>query len=78
MTTATESPKQNIFVRILNMNTSGEVGGRDLPLWRQILLQVLTLLIALEVLFPIMYIVTMSFSPRSERPSTLQLIPTEV
>ncbi len=77
MTTASE-PKKNILVRFLTMNTSNEVGGRDLPLWRQILLQVLTLIIALEVLFPIMYIVTLSFSSSSARPSSLQLIPREI
>jgi len=77
MTTASE-PKKNILVRFLTMNTSNEVGGRDLPLWRQILLQVLTLVIALEVLFPIMYIVTLSFSSSSARPSSLQLIPREI
>jgi len=67
----------NVLVRFLNMNTSGEVGGRKLPLWRQVLFQILTLLILLEVMFPIMYIVTLSFSSKSTRPSSLQLIPTE-
>ena len=38
-------------------------------------MQVLTLVIAIEVLFPIMYIVTLSFSSKSTRPSTLELIP---
>jgi len=60
------------------MNTSKEVGGRDLPLWRQILLQILTLIIAFEVMFPIMYIVTLSFSSKSTRPSSLELIPQEL
>lgn len=60
------------------MNTSSEVGGRDLPLWRQILLQILTLIIAFEVMFPIMYIVTLSFSSKSTRPSSLELIPKEL
>lgn len=77
MTTASE-PKKNLLVRFLTMNTSNEVGGRDLPLWRQILLQVLTLVIAFEVLFPIMYIITLSFSSSSARPSSLQLIPREI
>lgn len=77
MTTASVS-KKNFLVRFLTMNTSNEVGGRDLPLWRQILLQLLTLIIALEVLFPIMYIVTLSFSSSSARPSSLQLIPREI
>ena len=31
----------NPIIRLLNMNTSGETGGRDLPLWRQLLLQLL-------------------------------------
>lgn len=78
MTTLQKSPNKNIFVRILNFNTSREAGGRDVPLWRQILLQVLTLIIAIEVLFPIMYIVTLSFSSKTTRPSSLELIPKEI
>jgi len=76
MTTLTKN--KNIFVRILTTNTSNEVGGRDLPLWRQLLLQILTLIICLEVMFPIMYVITMSLSSKTERPSTLQLIPSEI
>lgn len=78
MSTVTQTPSKNIFVRLLNMNTSREVGGRDVPLWRQILLQVITLIIAIEVLFPIMYIVTLSFSSKTTRPSSLELIPKEI
>jgi arabinogalactan oligomer/maltooligosaccharide transport system permease protein len=78
MTTQSATSKPNILVRILNINTSGEVGGRDLPLWRQILLQLLTLFIAAEVLFPIMYIVTLAFSSKTTRPSSLDLIPKEL
>lgn len=69
---------KNPIVRFLNMNTSKEVGGRDLPLWRQVLLQILTLVIALEVMFPILYIITLSFSSNPSRPSSLQLIPREI
>lgn len=69
---------KNPIIRLLNMNTSGEVGGRDLPLWRQILLQLLTLFIAAEVMFPIMYIITLSFSSKSTRPSSLELFPKEL
>ena len=76
-TTPASSKQKNILVRFLTMNTSREVGGRDLPLWRQILLQVLTVIIAIEVLFPIMYVVTLSLSSKSTRPSSLELIPTE-
>jgi len=72
-----ENKNQNIIVRFLNMNTSSEVGGRKLPLWKQLGLQAVTLLILAEVLFPIMYIVTLSFSSKTTRPSSLQLIPTE-
>ena len=78
MTTLSKNHNKNIFVRFLNINTSKEVGGRDVPLWRQILLQALTLIIAIEVLFPIMYIVTLSFSSKTTRPSSLELIPKEI
>jgi arabinogalactan oligomer/maltooligosaccharide transport system permease protein len=70
--------KKNFIVRFFTMNTSREVGGRKLPLWRQLMLQLLTLLIAFEVMFPIMYIITLSFSSKATKPSTLQLIPTEL
>ena len=73
MATKTKNP----IIRLLTMNTSGEAGGRDLPLWKQILLQLLTLFIAAEVMFPIMYIITLSFSSKSTRPSSLELFPTE-
>jgi arabinogalactan oligomer/maltooligosaccharide transport system permease protein len=78
MTAQTETPQKNILARILNFNTSKKEGGRGLPLWRQLLLQVLTVIIAIEVMFPIMYIITMSFSTETRRPSTLQLIPKEI
>jgi arabinogalactan oligomer/maltooligosaccharide transport system permease protein len=70
--------KKNFIVRFFSMNTSREVGGRKLPLWRQLLLQLLVLFIAFEVMFPIMYILTLSFSSKTVRPSSLQLIPTEL
>ena len=72
------TPKKNILVRFMTMNTSSQKSGRSLPLWRQLLLQLLTLAIGFEVMFPIMYIITLSFSSKTERPSTLQLIPTEI
>ncbi|MBV6450957.1 MAG: Maltose transport system permease protein MalG [Anaerolineales bacterium] len=79
MTTYAESKKnRNPLVRFLTMNTSRETGGRELPLWRQLLLQILCLVIAAEVLFPIMYIVTLSFSSRETRPASLELIPREI
>ena len=69
--------KKNFLVRFLTLNTSRETGGRALPLWRQLILQILCLIIAAEVLFPIMYIVTLSFSSKTTRPSSLELIPKE-
>jgi arabinogalactan oligomer/maltooligosaccharide transport system permease protein len=79
MATVEKSPKRkNFLIRFLTMNTSGEVGGRDLPLWRQILLQILAFLILAEVMFPIMYIITLSFSSKSQRPSSLELFPKEL
>ena len=69
---------KNPIVRFLNMNTSGQTSGRSLPLWRQLLLQVLCLAIFASVMFPIMYIVTLSFSSKTTRPSSLELIPKEI
>ncbi len=78
MTTQSISKPTNPLIRLLTINTSREVGGRDLPLWRQILLQVLALLILAEVMFPIMYIITLSFSSKTTRPSSLELFPKEL
>jgi arabinogalactan oligomer/maltooligosaccharide transport system permease protein len=74
----TPKKKQNFIVRILNLNTSTEVSWRDFPLWKQLLYQLLALLIAVSVMFPIMYIITMSFSSQTTRPSSLQLFPKEI
>jgi arabinogalactan oligomer/maltooligosaccharide transport system permease protein len=78
MTTAAPATTKNPLVRFLSMNTSGETSGRDLPLWKQLLLQLLTLFIAAEVMFPIMYIITLSFSSKTTRPSSLELFPHEL
>ena len=69
---------KNPIVRFLNMNTSGQTGGRSLPLWRQLLLQVVALAILISVMFPIMYIVTLSFSSKTTRPSQLEILPKEI
>ncbi len=73
-----QTPKPNIIVRLLTINTSAEVGGRDFPLWRQILFQLLAFVILAEVMFPIMYIITLSFSSKATRPSSLELFPKEL
>ena len=52
-------PRKNILVRFLAMNTSGQTSGRNLPLWRQLLLQLVALAILATVMFPIMYIFTL-------------------
>ena len=78
MAAFTQPLKKNFLVRFFTMNTSREVGGRKLPLWRQLVMQLLVLFIAFEVMFPIMYIITLSLSSKTTRPSTLQLIPAEV
>jgi arabinogalactan oligomer/maltooligosaccharide transport system permease protein len=48
---------------------------RRLPLGKQLLLQLILLLIAFTVLFPILWVVSMSLDPRGLRPLTLTLIP---
>lgn len=79
MATYSESRKnRNPIARFFTMNTSREAGGRDLPLWRQLLLQLLCILIAAEVLFPIMYVITLSLSSKETRPSSLELFPKEI
>jgi arabinogalactan oligomer/maltooligosaccharide transport system permease protein len=77
-TESIHAKSKNPIVRFFMMNTSGEVGGRDLPLWRQLLLQLLALFITAEVMFPLMYVITMSFSSQTTRPSSLQLFPKEI
>jgi arabinogalactan oligomer/maltooligosaccharide transport system permease protein len=78
-TQADSYPKKNFLVRFLNMNTSGSKdSGERLPLWRQLLIQLLCLIILIEVMFPIMYIITLSFSSQSTRPSTLEIFPKEI
>jgi arabinogalactan oligomer / maltooligosaccharide transport system permease protein len=80
MTTQVDAPKRkNFLVRFFTMDTSGAKGvGRRLPLWRQLIIQVLCLLLVIEVMFPLMYVITMSLSTKSERPTSLQLFPKEI
>lgn len=80
MRSATPIPPKssNPIKRFLTMNTSGAKAGRSLPLYKQIILQVLCLAIAASVLFPIMYLVTLSLSSNPNRPSQLELFPREI
>jgi arabinogalactan oligomer/maltooligosaccharide transport system permease protein len=72
------SQNKNPIMRFLTMNTSGQTSGQSLPLWKQILLQLIALAILASVMFPIMYILTLSFSSKSTRPSQLEVIPKEI
>ena len=57
---------------------SGHGSGRQITLGQQLLLQLLCLLIAVTVLFPIVWIVSMSLDGRNiSRPTSLELIPPE-
>jgi len=80
MTTREAPPavSKNPIIRFLNINTSGQTSGRNLPLWRQLLLQLVCLFVLASVLFPIMYILTLSFSSKTARPASLELIPKEI
>lgn len=62
--------------RLLRIPGRSSEGGRRLPLGRQLLLQLFCLLVAASVLFPVMWIVSMSLDPRNiARPTELRLIP---
>jgi arabinogalactan oligomer/maltooligosaccharide transport system permease protein len=73
------SEKGNFLVRFLNKDTANSSNtSEQLPLWRQLVIQLLCLVIVAEVMFPIMYIVTLSLSSKSNRPSALELFPKEI
>lgn len=56
--------------------TGSSAAGRQLKWWQQLLAQLLCLVIAATVLFPILWIVSMSLDPRNlARPTELRLIP---
>ena len=80
MATLTQTgKKKNWFVRLMNFDTSGSKGsGEKLPLYRQLGIQLLCILITIEVMFPIMYILTLSLSSTGVRPSKLELFPKEL
>ena len=67
--------QSSVFGRLKRLRSSSS-GKRRLPLWKQLILQLLCLLIAFIVLFPIMWIVSMSLDPRDiARPTEFRLIP---
>jgi arabinogalactan oligomer/maltooligosaccharide transport system permease protein len=71
--------QKNFVARFFNMDTSGSRGsGERLPLWRQLFLQLLCIIITIEVMFPIMYIITLSFRSTGTRPTALEIFPKEI
>lgn len=71
--------KHGPIYKFFNMDTSGSKGGSEkLPLYRQLLIQLLCLVITVEVMFPIMYIITLSLSSKGQRPAALELFPQEI
>jgi arabinogalactan oligomer/maltooligosaccharide transport system permease protein len=75
-----ENSVQNLHTNVVGRlvgRISGKTGsGRTISLGRQLLLQALLLLIAFTVIFPIIWIVSLSLDPRGiSRPTELRLIP---
>ena len=67
----------NLAARVTGRAKRGTEAGRKLSLGRQLLLQAILLFIAFTVIFPILWIVTLSLDPRNlSRPVDLKLIPT--
>jgi arabinogalactan oligomer/maltooligosaccharide transport system permease protein len=67
----------NLAARVTGRAKRGTEAGRKLSLGRQLALQALLLFIAFTVIFPILWIVTLSLDPRNiSRPTDLKLIPT--
>lgn len=76
MSSASLTATPGTFSRLVGRLRGKPVAGRPLSLGRQLLLQLLLLSIAFTVLFPIVWIFTLSLDPRNiSRPSELDLIP---
>ncbi len=74
---SSETLTTNLAARVSSRAKRGTEAGRKLPLGRQLALQALLLFIAFTVIFPILWIVTLSLDPRNiSRPTDLKLIPT--
>src|ERR1700687_12963 len=67
---------RTVLGRVAGTAEGSSGAGRKLSLGRQLLLQAMLLLIAFTVLFPILWIVSLSLDPRNiSRPTELRLIP---
>lgn len=72
----TSIPSQSGFRTGLRTWNKSQAAGKKIPLGRQILLQLLCLGIAFTVIFPLLWIVSLSLDPRGLiRPDGLNLIP---
>jgi arabinogalactan oligomer / maltooligosaccharide transport system permease protein len=68
-------PERTLFRRKDQYRQSVGAGKR-LPLWKQLLLQLFCLAVALVVIYPILWVFSLSLDPRSiSRPKQLMLIP---
>jgi arabinogalactan oligomer/maltooligosaccharide transport system permease protein len=66
----------NVVARVRGQTAGSTAAGKKLSLARQLALQALLLFIAFTVLFPILWVVSLSLDPRNiARPTELRLIP---
>jgi arabinogalactan oligomer / maltooligosaccharide transport system permease protein len=73
---AATAPTRRFLLRGIGRAKVGSDGGRPLPLGRHIVTQVILILITFTVLFPLIWVVSMSVDPRNlARPDGLNLIP---
>jgi arabinogalactan oligomer/maltooligosaccharide transport system permease protein len=67
---------RNVLTRVVGGSESNTGAGKKLTLGRQLMLQVMLLVIAFTCLFPLLWIVSLALDPRNiSRPTSLQLIP---
>src|SRR5918999_4618773 len=72
----TISTTRRLLSRGAARTRTADSGGRKLPLGRQIALQLVLLAITFTVLFPLLWVLSMSLDPRNlARPTGLDLIP---
>ncbi len=73
---ATTSTTRRLLSRGIGRTRRTGSGGRGMPIGRQLLLQAILILMTITVLFPFVWIVSMSIDPRNlSRPDGLNLIP---
>jgi arabinogalactan oligomer/maltooligosaccharide transport system permease protein len=66
----------NVVARVRGQTAGSTAAGKKLSLGRQLALQALLLFIAFTVLFPLLWVVSLSLDPRNiSRPTDLRLIP---